>query len=67
MSMKHEGNEVNTNPLAGFRLPWGFQRVQLGGERGIRTLEGFHLTAFRERPVQPLLHLSEPIYFNTRH
>ena len=29
-----------------------------GGERGIRTLEGFHLTAFRERPVQPLLHLS---------
>ena len=29
-----------------------------GGERGIRTLEGFRLTAFRERPVQPLLHLS---------
>ena len=30
----------------------------LGGERGIRTLESLRLTAFRERPVQPLLHLS---------
>lgn len=29
-----------------------------GGEGGIRTLEDLHLTAFRERPVQPLLHLS---------
>jgi hypothetical protein len=30
----------------------------LGGERGIRTLGTFRLTAFRERPIQPLLHLS---------
>ncbi|MDB5179845.1 MAG: hypothetical protein JWN12_477 [Candidatus Saccharibacteria bacterium] len=29
-----------------------------GGERGIRTLGTLRFTAFRERPVQPLLHLS---------
>lgn len=29
-----------------------------GGERGIRTLDELPHTAFRERPVQPLLHLS---------
>ncbi len=29
-----------------------------GGEGGIRTLGTLRLTAFRERPVQPLLHLS---------
>ncbi|MDN5275219.1 MAG: hypothetical protein JWP06_1120 [Candidatus Saccharibacteria bacterium] len=30
----------------------------LGGEGGIRTLGTLRFTAFRERPVQPLLHLS---------
>ena len=29
-----------------------------GGEGGIRTLDELPHTAFRERPVQPLLHLS---------
>ncbi len=32
-----------------------------GGEGGIRTLGTFRLTAFRERPVQPLLHLSSGV------
>lgn len=27
-----------------------------GGRRGIRTLEGFHLTSLAERSVKPLLH-----------
>ena len=31
---------------------------KLGGEGGIRTLGTVRFTAFRERPVQPLLHLS---------
>ena len=35
-----------------------------GGERGVRTLDEFPHTAFRERPVQPLLHLSPLDYFN---
>ena len=38
--------------------PAGYQYQKYGGERGIRTLEALRLTAFRERPVQPLLHLS---------
>ena len=35
-----------------------------GGEGGIRTLDTLRHTAFRERPVQPLLHLSIPCYCN---
>jgi hypothetical protein len=36
----------------------GFQRDSFGGEGEIRTLDRLLHTAFRERPVQPLLHLS---------
>ena len=32
--------------------------VKLGGERGIRTLGDLRHTCFRDKPVQPLLHLS---------
>ena len=32
-----------------------------GGEGGIRTLGTLRYTAFRERPVQPLLHLSKAV------
>ncbi len=35
-----------------------------GGERGIRTLDELPHTAFRERPVQPLLHLSVLLVFS---
>ena len=37
-----------------------------GGERGIRTLDELPHTAFRERPVQPLLHLSIKLMWYTR-
>src|SRR5947209_20115966 len=36
--------------------------LQVGGESGIRTHEGLHPTAFRERHFRPLRHLSEAEY-----
>ena len=36
----------------------------VGGEGGIRTLGTLRFTAFRERPVQPLLHLSNRRYYS---
>ena len=37
-------------------------RLLRGGESGIRTHEGLHPTAFRERHFRPLRHLSEAEY-----
>ncbi len=36
--------------------------LQRGGESGIRTHEGLHPTAFRERHFRPLRHLSTAQY-----
>ncbi len=36
--------------------------LQCGGESGIRTHEGLHPTAFRERHFRPLRHLSTAEY-----
>ncbi len=50
--------QVRIHPLIRKRRDVNVSSSSYGGEGGIRTLGALRHTAFRERPVQPLLHLS---------
>jgi hypothetical protein len=71
--IRHRPRQGNTIPLWGpagaFKKAPMWTRLYSGGEGGIRTL-GSHkdYSGFRDRPVQPLRHLSkvgQAVYYKT--
>ena len=48
------------------RIDSFFQRMECGGEEGIRTLGSFRVTGFQDQLLKPLGHLSirDADYFN---
>ena len=54
---------IDMESMSKTKTPCFRKVLMLGGERGIRTLGELPHTAFRERPVQPLLHLSSLALF----